>query len=106
MSSRATRKSASAGKSQGTASSNAPLAETSIGRKERRAEIGQTVSQAMKSLSAKRTMDWTRETPEISAAQAVLDETMTQYVEGTATREDVKKAYRTYADLHIVEKGT
>jgi hypothetical protein len=60
----------------------------------------------MKALSAKKSTDWARDTPEIRAAQDGLDEAMANYIDGTTTREEVKKAYKHYADLHVVEKGT
>lgn len=79
---------------------------TALTRGARRAGIGQTVSQAMKSLSAKRVMDWTKESPEISVAEAALNEAMAAYVDEKATREEVKKAYKVWADLHVGERGT
>lgn len=72
---------------------------------ERRTEICHTVSEAMKALSRKKSMDWTRDTPAITAAQEELDKTMFGYVQGEATREQVKKFYKRFADLHVVEKG-
>lgn len=56
----------------------------------------------MTALSRKKSMDWTRDTPAISAAQDELDNAMFDYVQGTATRETVKKSYKKFADLHIV----
>jgi len=55
----------------------------------------------MKALSAKKSMDWARDTPEISTAQDGLDLAMAGFIEGTTTREEVKKAYKAYADLHV-----
>lgn len=72
---------------------------------ERRTEICRTVSEAMTALSRKKAMDWTRDTPETKAAQDRLDGAMFDYVQGEATREQVKMLYKQFADLHIVEKG-
>lgn len=74
-------------------------------RANRRSEIMATVGEAMKALSAKKPMDWSRENSETLAAGERLDSAMCGFIEGTATREEVKKAYRGYADLHVVEKG-
>lgn len=72
---------------------------------DRRTEICRTVSEAMTALSRKKAMDWTRDTPAINEAEARLEGAMSDFVQGTATREAVKKAYKGWADLHIVEKG-
>lgn len=72
---------------------------------ERRTEICRTVSEAVKALSKKKSMDWARDTAAISAAQDELDSAMFDYVQGTTTREQVKKSYKRFADLHVVEKG-
>lgn len=106
MPTKSIRKSVAAAKEQDTASSPAPPVKTSIGPKDRRAEISRTVGEAMKSLSAKKTMDWGRETPETIKAGFELDEAMADFVAEKATREQVKAAYKVYADLHVVEKGT
>lgn len=74
-------------------------------RKQRRAEIMNTVADSMKALSARKRMDWGRETPETIAAWGNLDETMYGYIQGERDREDVKAAYKTCANLHTVEKG-
>ena len=70
-------------------------------RQERRTEIMQTVGSAMKALSEKKSMDWSRENPETIAAGEQLDNAMADFIGGKATREDVKKAYKGYADLHV-----
>lgn len=70
-------------------------------KKERRDEICRTVSEAMTSLSARRAMDWTRESPETIRAGHNLDEAMADFIDEKATREQVKAAYKTYADLHV-----
>ena len=74
-------------------------------RAQRRAEIMHTVGVAMKSLSAKKSMAWDRENEATIAAGVGLDNVMADFVEGSASREAVKKSYRKYADAHIVEKG-
>lgn len=102
MSLKRTKNSASAGKSPATESSSAQAVATNTGATERKAEINRTISEAMTALSARKTMDWARDTPEISAAQDRLDNAMADFIAGTATREQVKRAYRAYADLHIV----
>jgi hypothetical protein len=56
----------------------------------------------MKALSVKKQIDWSRETPEILLAQNGLDEAMIGFIEGSTTREEVKRAYKSYADLHVV----
>ncbi len=61
----------------------------------------QTIGSAMKALSDKKPMDWSRENAETIAAGERLDVSMAAYIEGGATREDVKKAYKNYADLHV-----
>lgn len=105
MSLKRTKRSATAGKSPATQSASVTVA-TPTGPAERKAEIGLTISNAMRDLSRKKQVDWTRETPATVSAQSSLDEAMIGFIEGTATREAVKKAYKQFADLHIVEKGT
>lgn len=70
-------------------------------RAKRRTEIMRTISEAMKALSAKKQMDWTRDTSATAAAQDDLDKAMMGFIEGTATRDEVKRAYKRYADLHV-----
>jgi len=50
---------------------------------DRRQDIGRTISEAMAKLSD---IDWTRESPAITEAQAELDEAMSLYVENKASR--------------------
>lgn len=70
-------------------------------RSKRRTEIMRTISEAMKALSAKKPMAWDRENSETIAAGERLDNAMADYVSGKVTREQVKAAYKNYADLHI-----
>lgn len=74
-------------------------------RANRRSEIMATVGEAMKALSAKKPMDWSRENSATITAGTGLDNAMADYVSGDATREQVKAAYKAYADTHVVEKG-
>lgn len=62
---------------------------------ERRQDIGRTISEAMKKLSD---VDWSRESPGITEAQAELDETTTRYCEGKASKAEVKVAYRSWIE--------
>lgn len=74
-------------------------------RANRRSEIMHTISEAIKAISQKKTMDWLRETQETIAAGDQLDNAMVDYIEGKVTKEDVKRAYKSYVELHVVEKG-
>lgn len=76
--------------------------------RERMRSIGKTLSDAM----AQRTdCDWSRDTPVTAAAQVALDEAVTSFILGTAlyrfedpqyaTREDVRAAYKQYAEMHV-----
>jgi hypothetical protein len=51
---------------------------------------------------AKAGVDWTKDSPEISAAEGVLNETMTQYVEGATSKANVRAVYQRWRDLHKV----
>lgn len=64
---------------------------------ERKQQIGKLIGDAMKSA---RGVDWTRENPAITKAQADLEELMTQYCEGTATKTVVRSAYHKWRDPH------
>lgn len=93
-----TRKSASAGKSQGIQPADAiavtftggPAVQTYL---ERAREIGKTLREALAKVTD---VDWTRESESISLAQAELDESVTKYCEGTASRAEVKSCYQAY----------
>jgi hypothetical protein len=65
---------------------------------ERKREIGEIISDAM----AKAGVDWTKDSPEISAAEGVLNETMSQYVEGATSKANVRAVYQRWRDLHKV----
>ena len=65
----------------------------------RRKEIKATVATAMTALNQKKQIDWGRETPEITAAQGKLDGAMTDYVQDTLTREEVKAVYKEFVNL-------
>ncbi len=64
---------------------------------ERRREIGKTLRDAMAKVTD---VDWTRETPAITAAQADLDEAVTKYCEGAASRAEVKLCYQAWVNAH------
>lgn len=90
------RKSASAGKFPVT--DGVPVAVgTSTGYQERKTEIGQVISTAMKNLP---NADWARETPETIAAGNSLDEAMDNYIKGLGDLGEVRTAYKGYARAH------
>lgn len=64
---------------------------------DQRQEIGQLIGDAMRSAEG---VDWAKEDERISAAQVDLDEAMTLYVEGAATKTIVRAAYHKWRDLH------
>lgn len=64
---------------------------------ERRQEIGKTISVAMANLPD---VDWTKESPEITEAQAGLDEAVTLYWENNATKRAVQIAYKAFVNAH------
>ena len=63
---------------------------------ERLREIGNTIRTAMCKLD----IDFTRESPAISEAESRLNEAVSQFVEGAASKLDVKSAYKTWVDAH------
>lgn len=67
--------------------------------KERLREIGNIISDAMRSATG---VDWTKEDPAIIAAQAELDEAMAQYAEGATSKANVRAVYQRWRDLHKV----
>lgn len=64
--------------------------------KERRQEIGKTISNAMAQLD----IDWSRESEAISAAQSELDEVTMKYVENGASKTEVKAVYKRFVNAH------
>lgn len=70
-------------------------------RLDRRAEIMKAVSDSIKAISAKKAMDWSRETSETIAAEHQLDEAMCDFIDGKVSREEVKAAYKSFANLHV-----
>lgn len=63
---------------------------------ERRREIGETISQAMKKVD----VDWTRESESITSAQNEMEETMALYCENKASKADVKASYQAWVKAH------
>lgn len=63
---------------------------------ERRQEIGQTIVQAMKKVN----VDWSRENESTVSAQAEMEEQIAKYAEGTASKADVKDAYKKWVTAH------
>lgn len=68
-----------------------------MSRKERLREIGKIILDAMRSAEG---CDWTREDPEITKAQAELEEKMALYVEEATSKANVRTAYQRWRDLH------
>lgn len=64
--------------------------------KERLREIGKVISEAMSKVD----VDWSRESPTITERQADLDEMVTQYYEDTASKAEVKAAYKAWVRAH------
>lgn len=64
---------------------------------ELRRDIGCTISEAMAKLSD---IDWRRESPAITAAQAEMEEQMALYSENKASKQEVKAAYVQFRDAH------
>ena len=88
--------SAAVGKKTVTSDIHANVA-MSTGARERATEIGKTISEAMQKLSD---IDWTRESPAITEAQAQLDEQVTLYCENKASKRDVKWTYQAWVNAH------
>lgn len=97
MFSRPRKKSAPVAKPAATVAASAPSADKPTGYQERRVEVRETLDRAMKALTQ---AQWARETPEIIAAQAELDETVTQYCQGAVGPGELKRVYQTFARLH------
>lgn len=66
-------------------------------RSERAREIGKLINDAMRSVTG---VDWSRTSPEISSAEAELNEVMERYVDGETSRANVKSVYQKWRDLH------
>lgn len=64
---------------------------------DRRREIGKIISDAMRVAEG---VDWSKDSPEITAAQAELEESMALYIEERAAKADVRTSYRKWKDLH------
>lgn len=90
-------KRASVVESQDIPPASAQPVATDTGRLERKREIGQTISAAMAKLTD---IDWTKESPAITDAQSGLDEMVTRYVEGKASKDDVKNSYKAFVNAH------
>jgi len=65
----------------------------------RRLEIGKTIHDAMGAYEKSHKVDWTKAGEQESNN---LNEVLTQYVEGTASREDVKRVYQQYVQTCVV----
>lgn len=66
-------------------------------REERRHEMATLISDAMRTAEG---VDWSIENPKTIAAQAELEDSWAQYVEGTTTKRAVRDQYKQYRDLH------
>jgi hypothetical protein len=64
---------------------------------DRSREIGKIITDAMRSAEG---VDWAKDSPEITAAQAELDEVMEQYVEEATSKANVRTVYQRWRDLH------
>lgn len=69
---------------------------------QRSEEIRNVLDQAMRSLP---NADWSKNSPEIVAAQEQLDEAVTKFVQGDITLIDVKDGYKPWAKLHQTQSG-
>lgn len=68
-----------------------------MNRQERSREIGKLIDDAMRAVTG---VDWSKHSPEITKAQADLDEAMALYVDGETSRANVGTVYRKWRDLH------
>lgn len=66
-------------------------------REERRKEIGKVIWDAVSKAAG---IDWKKSSPEISAAEAELEEAMFGYVEETTSKAIVRTKYQAWRDLH------
>ena len=64
---------------------------------ERKTEISKAI---LTSIAGVKDADWSKTSPEISAAEAELNEAMEQYVEGGTSRANVRAVYQKWRDLH------
>lgn len=65
--------------------------------KDRRHEVGKTLNSAMAQL---KDVDWSRESEGTIQAQAELDEVVSKFCEGNASKADVKSAYKQFVNAH------
>lgn len=68
--------------------------------RERLTSIGKVLRDAM---GERKAMDWTKDTAATKKAQAALDDRVSCFVEGGATRTDVREAYQFFAKAHEVK---
>lgn len=66
-------------------------------REERKKEIGKLIVEAM---ALVKDVDWTKESPEISAAEHSLNEAMADYADGNTSKANVRTVYQKWRDLH------
>lgn len=66
-------------------------------RTERLKEIGDLIFTAG---NAFKDADWSRTSPEISAAEHALNEAMADYVDGNTSKANVRTVYQRWRDLH------
>lgn len=64
---------------------------------ERRQEIGKTIHESMAAL---KDIDWSKESESITFAQKGLDESVTAYCEGNASKAEVKASYKAWVNSH------
>lgn len=85
----------------GDSSSTGPTAsEITDPRRVRKDELREILNNAMRNLKDKGA-DWARDSPEISAAEAELNEAMTLYVDGEVDILAVKAKYQVWGKLHL-----
>ena len=66
---------------------------------ERKKEIFRAIWDNM---AAAKGADWTRTSPEISAAEHSLNEALADYIEGSTSKANVKTVYQRWRDLHKI----
>ena len=84
-------------RTNGDSSSSGPMdSKPTDPRRARKDELREILHNAMQKLNA----DWARDSPEISAAEAELNEAMTLYVDGEVDIMAVKAKYQVWGKLH------
>lgn len=66
-------------------------------RADRKKEIFKAIRDSM---AAATEHDWTKTSPEISAAEHSLNEALSDYIEGSTSKANVSAVYKRWRDLH------